>query len=88
MATWKNLRATVALGLAIGLSTAAFAEDAAPKPETKPDTKTATPATTAAKATTPKPPAPKKPVLIPGTGSVAKGATDDFEDEKIGRAHV
>ena len=28
------------------------------------------------------PPAPKKPVLVPGTGSMVKGAIDDFEDEK------
>lgn len=76
MATWKASRAALALGLAIGLSAAAFADQPAPK-DTK---KTAT--TTTAKTTTPTPPAPKKPVLIPGTGSVAKGATDDFEDEK------
>ena len=28
------------------------------------------------------PPAPKKPVLLPGTGSLVKGVGDDFEDEK------
>ena len=30
----------------------------------------------------PTPPAPKKPVLVPGTGTIAKNAYDDFEDEK------
>ena len=30
------------------------------------------------------PPAPKKPVLLPGTGSIVKGVGDDFEDEKWG----
>ena len=29
-----------------------------------------------------KPPVAKKPVLVPGTGSIAKGASDDFENEK------
>jgi hypothetical protein len=33
-------------------------------------------------AAAPQPPAPKKPVLVPGTGSLAKGSLDDFEDEK------
>ena len=33
-----------------------------------------------ATAKTPVPPAPKKPVLIPGTGSAVKGLGDDFED--------
>ncbi|RLS43339.1 MAG: hypothetical protein DWH83_04990, partial [Planctomycetota bacterium] len=28
------------------------------------------------------PPAPKKPVLLPGTGSLVKNVVDDFEDEK------
>jgi len=40
---------------------------------------------TTGKATTKKPtaaaPAPKKPVLVPGTGSLVKGIGDDFEDE-------
>ena len=44
-----------------------------------------TPVTTTAKksATTPAAPAaaPKKPVLLPGTGSLVKGIGDDFEDE-------
>jgi hypothetical protein len=30
----------------------------------------------------PQPPALKKPVLVPGTGSLVKGSLDDFEDEK------
>ena len=43
--------------------------------------------TTARRGTAPRvaaatPPAPKRPVLVPGTGSLAKGASDDFEDEK------
>lgn len=36
----------------------------------------------AAKPAPAKPPVTKKPVLVPGTGTMAKGATDDFEDEK------
>jgi len=30
----------------------------------------------------PTPPSPKKPVLVPGTGTIAKNGYDDFEDEK------
>jgi hypothetical protein len=36
----------------------------------------------AAKPAVAKQPAPKKPVLVPGTGSIVKGGGDDFEDEK------
>ena len=79
MATWKASRTALALGLAIGLSAAAVAADSPTKTSTA-KTSTAKIATT--KTDAPKPAAPKKPVLIPGTGSVAKGATDDFEDEK------
>jgi hypothetical protein len=57
----------------------------APEPPVAP---AATPAPTAAKTTGKKsaaaatvPPAPKKPVLLPGTGSLVKGIGDDFEDE-------
>ncbi|MEI7782370.1 MAG: hypothetical protein WCJ18_10660, partial [Planctomycetota bacterium] len=74
MVTWiaahrtHSLAACVALGIACSTAaTAAPAAPAAPQP-----------AATAA----PKPPVAKKPVLVPGTGSVAKGATDTFEDEK------
>ena len=40
------------------------------------------PQRSAAAAVTAQPPAPKKPVLLPGTGSLVKGIGDDFEDEK------
>jgi len=51
-------------------------------PTTVPKTVTKTVTVTDAKVSTPKPAAPKKPVLIPGTGVPAKGGGDDFEDEK------
>ena len=58
----------------------------APAPAAAPaPTAVKTPVTTTAKksATTPAAPAaaPKKPVLLPGTGSLVKGIGDDFEDE-------
>ena len=42
----------------------------------------APPQGTAAATPAAKQPAPKKPVLVPGTGSLVKGVGDDFEDEK------
>jgi hypothetical protein len=80
------------LGLALGVacsSVAAFAaEPAATLQPAKPTAAvksgagqaTAAPASEAtAKA---KPPAPKKPVLVPGTGALVKGGGEAFEDEK------
>lgn len=61
------LGAGATLGLLLGAI--AHAADAPPAP--------AAPKAPAAKAALP-----KKPVLVPGTGALAKGATDDFEDEK------
>jgi len=65
--------AIAVLGFTLGLTTvAASAADApaagAPAAATKP--------------VVAKQPAPKKPVLVPGTGSIVKGGGDDFEDEK------
>ena len=40
------------------------------------------PPTSTAATPAKKQPAPKKPVLVPGTGSIVKGGGDDFEDEK------
>jgi hypothetical protein len=66
-------------GLAVTL--AAFAaEPAASNGRTAPSTATRS-RTTRVAAATPQPPAPKKPVLLPGTGSLVKGVGDDFEDE-------
>ena len=73
MATWIAAHRTFTLAayaaLGIAWATAATAAPTAPQPP-------------APKPTAPKPAVAKKPVLVPGTGSVAKGATDTFEDEK------
>jgi hypothetical protein len=70
----------VCLGFALADDTAPAATAGTPPAvaatETKPETKPAAPAVAA------KPAAPKRPVLVPGTGSLVKDVVDDFEDEK------
>ena len=74
--------------LGVGLAAAAPpAPDVKPSPDSKPapDVKPspdAKPATDAKSVAAPKPAPAKKPVLVPGTGALVKGGTDDFEDEK------
>jgi hypothetical protein len=71
--------AGAALALAAGIATAA---GGTPSRGTSSATRAPKRVATAPAATPAQPPAPKKPVLLPGTGSLVKNVVDDFEDEK------
>ncbi|MFM7034239.1 MAG: hypothetical protein ACKOYJ_03455 [Planctomycetia bacterium] len=60
--------------MACGLSAARAADEASDSPQGS--------SRIAKKTASQQPEAPKRPVLVPGTGTPVKNATDDFEDEK------
>lgn len=77
----RLLPSAVCCTAAVVLVAAGLARAADTAPRTTTSTTKAKPDVAASPAAT-KPPAPKKPVLLPGTGSLVKNVVDDFEDEK------
>jgi hypothetical protein len=77
----RLLPSVVCYTAAIILASAGLSRAADTAPRTTATTAKAKADVAASPAAT-KPPAPKKPVLLPGTGSLVKNVVDDFEDEK------
>jgi hypothetical protein len=81
MSRWAALSAVAGGLLAAWPVAAATSDDVGPSTPVK--TPVAVARATAPKASTPAPSTPaKKPVLVPGSGALVKGALDDFESEK------